>query len=167
MIRSIFLSVSSLLFLAMSQCSSVKDLSNPDFIGEASYYRTWVAGIQGGGSGLDFYLDIKNLPSSITLMDLYFKEKKGKITYFNGVYAASFKTDQNSQPDIILHSDPLEEAVNTPPTPKAIFPFELKVEEAGISYEENGVLRYAKISSIANKGHIALPSAPPSTLDDY
>ncbi len=167
MIRSVLFSIGCLLFLTMSQCSAVKGLSDPDFIGEGSYYQTWVAGVQGGGSGLNFYLDIQDIPEAITLIDIYFKDKKEAIIVHNGVYSASFLTDQNSQPDVIMHSDPLEEAVNTPPTPKAVFPFELSSEEAGISYKDKGVLRYAKISRVENKGHIALPSAPPSTFDDH
>jgi len=166
MIRSILFSVGCLICLTMSQCSAVKGLSNPDFIGEGSYYQTWVAGVQGGGSGLNFYIDVQDIPESVTLMAIYFKDKKGAVIAHNGVYSASFLTDQNSQPDVIMHSDPLEEAVNTPPTPKVTFPFELGAEEAGISYEEKGMLHYAKISKVENKGHIALPSAPPQTLED-
>lgn len=151
MIRSLLFGICSLLFLAMSQCTSIKELSNPSFIGETSYYSTWVAGIEGGGSGLDFYIDLINIPGSITPIELYFKGKKAPVVLEKETYVVHFKTAANSKPEEVSSI-----SASYDPTK---FPFELGVEEAILMYKENGKIQYTKIDKIKKKGHIAFPSA--------
>lgn len=150
MIKSFILTISVLLFLIISQCSSVKNLSSPEFIGDTSYYQTWVAGVQGGGSGIDFYIDISNLPESISLLELYFKDNKAPVSIENKKYVVRFKTAKNTDVKDISSSEVKNEHK---------LPFEFGEEEAILSYKENGKLKYAKIQKIKNKGHIAYPSA--------
>ncbi|WP_299767158.1 hypothetical protein [uncultured Dokdonia sp.] len=150
MTRSYALSISVLLFLTMSQCASFEKLSTPEFIGDASYYRTWVAGVKGGGSGMDFYIDINDVPASVELLTLYFKEYNAQVFFEANRYVAHFKTPMNtsttngSTPDI---------------TPKKKPPFEITEEEAILMYKKEGKEYYTKIQKITNKGHIAFPSA--------
>lgn len=150
MVRSFLLGICSLLFLTMSQCTSTKELSSPNFIGEGSYYRTWVAGVEGGGSGLDFFIDIKDIPESVVLEEVYFKKYNTSIVYNSGAYVARFKTTLNSTSD--------ESSINNTST-IVKSPFEIEEEEAILVYKENGKVKYVKISQIENKGHMALPSA--------
>lgn len=150
MVRSFLFGIYSLLFLTMSQCTSIKKLSSPDFIGEGSYYRTWVAGVEGGGSGLDFFIDVKDLPESVVLEEVYFKKYNTSIVFNSGAYVARFKTTLNSSSD--------ESSINT--ISKIVKPpFEIGEEEAILVYKENSTVKYVKISQVKNKGHMALPSA--------
>lgn len=150
MIRSFLFGICSLLFLTMSQCTSIKELSSPSFIGEESYYRTWVAGVEGGGSGLDFFIDIKDIPESVMLEEVYFKNYNTPIVYNSGAYIARFKTSLNNTSD--------ESSINN--ISKVVDPpFAIGEEEAILVYKENGKVKYVKIRQIKNKGHIALPSA--------
>lgn len=150
MIRSFLFGMCSLLFLTMSQCTSIKELSSPNFIGGESYYKTWVAGVEGGGSGLDFFIDVKDLPESVMLEEIYFKNYNTSIVYNSGAYIARFKTSLNSTSD--------ESSINN--ISKVVdSPFAIGEEEAILVYKEHGKVKYVKISQVENKGHMALPSA--------
>lgn len=136
-------------------------LSQPSFVKSSAYFNTYVAGVQEGGSGIEFYLEVEELPEDFILDKVFFRESAGKLMRGDNNYSARFRTDNVKGQDIIMSSDPKEEAVNTPPAQLEKFPFPLGNDEAGVTYREEGVLKYAKISNIIEKPGIAYPSAPP------
>ena len=155
--------------LLLTQCKSttVSDtqetmiLSQPSFASSSAYYNTYVSGMEQGGSGIEFYIDIASLEDGLTLENVYFRESVGKLMRGNDNYVARFRTDQGNNQDLVMSSNVEDEAVNTPPVQKNVFPFTLLPSEAGIIYRDNGVLKYAKISNVVEKEEIAYPSQKP------
>lgn len=86
--------------------------------------------------------------SKINFTDLYFGGKKEKIQSKkdeNGTFIiGDFKNSLANLKDIQLHGDPKKEYGNTPPKIEKT-PFELKENEAVISYKVDGETRYYKI----------------------
>lgn len=136
-------------------------LSQPAFAQSPAYFNTYAAGAPGGGSGIEFYLEINELPAGVVLEKVYFRESVGNLKRGSGNYVARFRTDQGKDQDLIMSSDPVEEAVNTPPRVAESFPFPITKNEAGLQYKENGVLKYAKITSIKERENVAYPSQKP------
>jgi hypothetical protein len=63
----------SLLFLILvTSCSSQDKIIKESSI--VASYETWVAGVRGGGSGINFYLELKSeLPSNVELKKVIFR----------------------------------------------------------------------------------------------
>ena len=61
-----------------------------------------------------------------------------------------------------MHSDPLQEAANTPPK-KKVFPVVLTDRQVGVIYEENGQQVYTIMNHLEEKPSVALPSAAPGS----
>ncbi|MBO6605427.1 hypothetical protein [Psychroserpens sp.] len=157
---------SSILLLVMasfSQCSSVPKLQKEAPISIADvYYQEWIAGVQGGGSGINLFISVSD--SDITLETVYFRGEVAKLEVKPSnpnQYIGRFKTEMNQPKDIILSSDPKEEYGNKMPQKKDKFPFELADNECVISYTVNDEIKYFKISNIKNKPVINYPSAGP------
>lgn len=136
-------------------------LSHPAFVKSPAYFNTYVAGAPGGGSGVEFYLEIQELPAGITLEKVYFRKSVGKLMRGSGNYVARFRTDQGKNRDLVMSSNLEEEAVNTPPVVTNTFPFTIDQNEAGLQYRENGTLKYAILTSIEERESIAYPSQRP------
>ena len=155
--------------LLLTQCKStaVSDtqetmvLSQPAFASSSAYYNTYVAGMVQGGSGIEFYLDIKALEADVVLENVYFRESVGKLMRASDNYVARFRTDLGNNQDLVMSDNVEDEAVNTPPVQKEAFPFALSPSEAGITYRDNGVLKYAKIVNVVEKEAKAYPSQKP------
>ena len=155
--------------LLLTQCksSAVSDaqetmvLSQPSFASSPAYYNTYVAGMAQAGSGVEFYLDIESLEADVVLENVYFRESVGKIMRGSDNYVARFRTDQGRNQDLVMSDNVEEEAVNTPPVQNDVFPFTLSPSEAGITYRDNGVLKYAKITNVIKKDTKAYPSQKP------
>lgn len=155
--------------LLLTKCGSVPVknsqatmvLSQPSFAQNPAYFNTYSAGAPGGGSGIEFYLEIDELPAGVVLEKLYFRKSAGKVMRGSGNYVARFRTDQGKDQDLVMSSDPVEEAVNTPPVTEDSFPFPITKDEAGLQYKEDGVQKYAKITKIKERANIAYPSQRP------
>lgn len=155
--------------LLLTQCKStaVSDtqetmvLSQPAFASSSAYYNTYVAGMVQGGSGIEFYLDIEVLEADVVLENVYFRQSVGKLMRASDNYVARFRTDLGNNQDLVMSDNVEDEAVNTPPVQKDVFPFSLSPSEAGISYRDNGVLKYAKIVNVVEKEAKAYPSQKP------
>lgn len=88
----------SLLFLILvTSCSSQDKIIKESAI--VASYETWVAGVRGGGSGINFYLELKSeLPSNVELKKVIFRgyevsfEKKDNLHF-----QAMIKTSGNQQ----------------------------------------------------------------------
>lgn len=150
---------------SFSQCSSAQKLQEkaPTKFGEV-YCESWVAGVQGGGSGINIFIPVSD--TSIKLDSVYFRGQAEKLStkpQNKQLFIGYFKTEANTQKgDIIMSGNPNEEVGNQmPKLPKKI-PFELKDSECVITYKEGETTKYYKIENVVEKQAIAYPSARPN-----
>ncbi|MCK7589560.1 hypothetical protein M0G43_03130 [Subsaxibacter sp. CAU 1640] len=145
-------------------CSSAQKLQSSSPIDvEEVYFQKWVAGVKGGGSGIDLFIHSKNKATAIELDSVYFRGKAVKLETIkdeNLIYVGRFKTEFNKKQDIVMSSDPNEEYGNSVPNIPKKIPFELKDSECVISYKQNGDIRYFKLENITEKPSQNYPSAP-------
>ena len=140
----------SAILFGFSQCGNSKDIAykvqeKSAFKIRKATYKEWVAGIRGGGGGVNVFFTIDGFDSSkITLDSVFFRGQKAKIEKNNSLYIGRFITEANQQLDMIISSDTDAEYGNKAPIKTVKFPFELKDNEAIISYKENGKQKYYK-----------------------
>lgn len=150
------------LMASFSQCSTAQKLQKkaPLEFGEV-YAQKWVAGVKGGGSGVNVFVPVKN--ASRDLDSMFFRGQKVKMEFLKGEnpqYVGRFKTDFNKHKDIILSSDMKEESKNRLPIIKQEIPFELNDNECVISYRKDDKSLYYKISNIKIVEPLHYPNAP-------
>lgn len=146
---------------SFSQCSSSKKLqkNTPEGIGQV-YCQSWVAGVEGGGSGLDIYIPVTD--TELALDSVYFRGKAAKLEFkkeammFVGRYPSEF----NKKKDMVMSQDPKEEYGNEMPVIDKPIPFELQENECVISLIEADKTKYFKITDVVEKQALAYPSAP-------
>lgn len=150
------------LCMSLSNCAGGKDTGfalekNAPFEVTKSYCQKWVAGTQQGGSGINVYLDIKNVEEQVVIKHLYFRNYTTELKN-NRQQPDRFVAYYKDEPkgDIIMDGETLEEAKNTPP--QGLFPFNLSSSEAVIGYLYKQEMKYVKISNIEEKPMIAYPS---------
>lgn len=163
MLKTLFTFIGCILIpLTMTQCGTTKtDLQETPFQTGEVYFEKWVAGVQGGGSGINLFIPISEMPEGIQLDKAFFRSKVAPITMSpENVFIARYQTANNRERDITMHDDAIEETVNTPEVSES-FPFPLKDNEVGITYSMNGVLAYTKLTKIIQKESIPRPSSPP------
>jgi hypothetical protein len=142
--------VSIFLFLiGFTQCGSTSLVKNPPFKIESATYTNWVGGVPGvSGKRVTIKLSEK---TNITFDSLFFQKRKTKIELIeaNGVTVliGHFSTSKAQARDLVLHVDSTKELKNKAPKPDT-FPFELKENEAIISYIVGNETRYYKIENI-------------------
>lgn len=141
------------------QCKSIKLEDNPPFQIESATYKNWVGGIE-GVSGTLLEIEIVN-GSQIIYDTAFFHNKTSKIEVKtkngNVLLLANFDTSKNQKPDLVMHSDSKKEINNKIPRTKE-FPFDLKVNEAVISYKKGNKIKYFKIENFKKKKNLAYPS---------
>lgn len=155
----------SIVLTGFTNCSSAQKLEKQvSFkIGEV-YYQHWVAGIKGGGSGVNIFIPIDNLDNNVKLDSVYFKGKATKLEVKPNtptLFIGRFLTLANSHADIVMSDKPEEEYGNQLPEQTKKSPFELEENECVISYIQDGKSRYFKIENIIEKKAEFYPSAPP------
>ena len=150
---------------SFSQCSSSKNPSeislektNPITI-EKPYFQAWIAGIQGGGSGINLYLPIQD--TTLKLDSAYFRGMTSKVQIVNTGYVSHFKTALNQKEDIIMSGEGHAEYGNQIPVNKKPFPFQLKENECVISYLEDNRTKYFKIMNLIEMPIELYPSTSP------
>jgi len=158
-----------ILTLGFSQCTSTKETLKITQTIELSkvsktqvYYQNWVAGVRGGGSGMDLYIS-KSVVGDKKLITAYFKGKSVKFDPMvenSNIYIARFKGEANKRYDINMEADAINEYGNTIPVNKDSIPFKLAPNDAVVSYLENKALKYLKLINIPKKESLAYPSAP-------
>ncbi|NRA93632.1 MAG: hypothetical protein HRU26_13300 [Psychroserpens sp.] len=128
---------------------------------ENVYAQKWVAGVKGGGSGINVFIPV--MENSIMLDSIYFRGQVAKL-HFNKdpqpMYIGRFLTDFNQKADMILSTDMKEESKNRNLPLKQKLPFELLGNECVVSYSEGGKTMYYKITDIEIKDPAHYPSAP-------
>ncbi len=150
-----------ILALSFSQCASMKMDTQPPFkVENASYSH--ITGGQPGNSVLNLMIEIST-PETVDFKNVYFQnritpavieEKVGKQ-----YIAARYKTSSDQErKDLVLNSDAKAEFGNTA---KEKFPFELKENEAVVTYKIGEKIHYYKIENVKKEKSVFMPSARP------
>ena len=140
----------SVVLFSFAQCGNSKEMAykvqdESAFNISKATFKEWVAGVAGGGSGVNVVLSFSNLNTdNITIDSVFFRGQVSKIEKKPTVYVARFKTNINNAPDLIMHGDTDQEYGNKAPTKEQSFPFEIEDDEAIISYKEKGKVKYYK-----------------------
>jgi len=149
-------------FLTLQGCSSQKNLesSAPFAIGQASC-QEWVGGKEESGTGFVLHLPLVSAETDdIEFKEVFFRgavlETQLQEDKDNMSVVCNYFSEKSVKPDIIMHSDAEKEVGNQPPkldNKRDKFPFELKPDEAVISFTENGSgkVKYLKIEGIVDK----------------
>lgn len=150
------------MFLGLSQCKSIYQLEdNSDMVFGEAYYQTWVAGIEGGGSGINLFIPVISKPEEIELDSLYFRGKKSTVEWSkSNMIIGRFTSIAYNKKDLIMTNEPYGEYGNHVPKISENIPFELEENECVLSYIENGQLKFMKISGIEKREPKFYPSAP-------
>lgn len=135
--------------LGFSQCASQKFENKPPFTVTSATYTNIVGGRPGNNS-IDLRLTF-SAQKNVDFDQLYFLnrttkavvETKGDIQYIVGRFNTSPK---NSKYDLELNGDTSKEYGNQPP--QGSFPFELKENEAVLSYKEGFTIKFIKIENV-------------------
>ena len=152
-----FLSL-AIMSIGFAQCASTMKLEKeaPTAFGEV-YCQNWVAGVKGGGSGTNIF--IETLKDDVVLDSVYFRGKTSKLTtkptnkkLFIGRFLSTSNTEKFNFKE---KADDKAIGGNSP--------FELDNNECVVSYIKDGKTRYYKLSNIIERQTDALPmSTPPN-----
>ncbi len=159
------ISIYVLIAIFFINCSTAQKLQStaPVSLGDV-YSQKWVAGVKGGGSGINLFIPIsKKIPQNIQLDSVYFRGKAAKLEAIEGktiLYVARFENTFNQKNDIVMSNDTKEEYGNESPSLQVNIPFDLKDSEAVVSYKEANKTKYFKIGNITDKLPEHYPSAP-------
>lgn len=144
-----------LMLFGIISCSSSKtqDIQKVTDSMESVFFQRWTAGIRGGGSGINFQVNLKApLEKDETLEKVQFEsyeasfEKKSETTY-----VAFIKTPSN-QNDLILDENPEKEYGNKAPI------VNLKPKEANLFFKINGKEVIKNLQNVKEKEMLAYPS---------
>lgn len=154
----------SMTFMALlvSNCGSAQELQAnvPLEIGEV-YYQHWIAGIKGGGSGVNVFINVISNKNNMVLDSVYFQGKVAKVDKVNDtLFVGRIKTNANQKNDLVMSSNPKEEYGNKVQLPSENYPFELTNHQCVISYKEGIETKYFKVESMTKRPLQAYPSAP-------
>ncbi len=97
-------------------------------------------------------------------MDIYFGNKKTKAKNSPqniDQYVGYFKNE--TRPDMIMDSDPVQESQNVPPE---VIPFQLEENEAVLSYLYEGEVKYLRITNMERKPMLAYPTTNNKGIED-
>lgn len=122
------------------------------------YYQSWIAGVRGGGSGIDVHITFESkLPDNIKFKKVqllnYTSYRVDALEGFK--YIARIKTETNQ---LVLEESPTDEYGNEAP---------IKVENTRkegdvlLIFEKNGVEFTQLIQNVKQKEMLAFPSAKP------
>lgn len=139
-----------------SNNSELDFTTNPPFKIQKVYSQKWVAGVKGGGSGTNLYITLSEASEGIQFKELFFRNKKIEVSSSKNKVIGYFKNKNNQ--DVIMDGNATNEAANIPPEK---IPFQLKDNEAVVSYLENDKVVYYKISNIEEKEILAYPQSNP------
>ena len=145
--------ISGLFLIALFSCASSKSNDKKLHLTEIkeAYYQKWVAGLEGGGSGINFYVILeKTLDNEITLISVQFH---GQKALFEKTSETEYVAKMHSgQKDLIIDENPEKEYGNQ----SAII--NLKSNEAILTFHKNGETFTKKVENVKEKPIIAFPS---------
>jgi hypothetical protein len=139
-----------LLTFGFTQCASLNLDTNPPFQITSAMYQNWVGGMPGSNGVLltiSYQSDV-----DIDFDSIYFLKKVSKLqsNEYKGTKTISGRIDtsvSSERKDLTLDSDPKKEFNNQLPKLKN-FPFDLKDNEAVVSYKVKGTLKYYTVKNI-------------------
>ena len=144
--------ISILFLILVTSCSSQDKVIKESAI--VASYQGWVAGVRGGGSGINFYIDLKSeLPANIELKKVIFRgyevpfEKQDNLHF-----QAMIKTPGNQQ-----KFDGDDSQIFTSPKNALT----LADNEAILVFSKNGKEYQQKITNVVEKPALEYPSARP------
>ena len=151
--KLIYLLVFGFFTLTLSCCGASKDKGEKEFqtkppfkIIEATY-QSWVGG-QPGVRGIRIEISIDN--SLIELDTVYFRNKKAKlkkeISSFKNLYVGTFILEKKKE--FRLDMDPKKEYGNEAPDVTINIPFQLKNNEAVVSYFHKNKRNFHKVENL-------------------
>jgi len=154
-----------LVFLSIVNCktsqeSVVQFQSTAPLEITAPYYNSWIAGVQGGGSGVNVFLPLKE-NGNIVIDSLHFRGEKTAVETRDKLIVGRFRHSTNTQKDIIMSSNPQDEYKNKRDLIREPSPFNLAQNDCVVSYSVNGNRLYYKISNLKKEESMAYPSSPP------
>ena len=154
-----------LVFLSIVNCktsqeSVVQFQSTAPLEITAPYYNSWIAGVQGGGSGVNVFLPLKE-NGNIVIDSLHFRGEKTAVETRDKLIIGRFRHSANTQKDLIMSSNPQDEYNNKRDLIRESSSFNLAQNDCVISYTVNGKRLYHKISNLKKGESVAYPSAPP------
>lgn len=132
------------------QCATLKLEENPPFTIKGATYSNWVGGMPGsGGIDITFYYEAN---STVVFDSIYFKGRKTKVQLRKdrkgtNLFGKFYRKTKNSN-DLQLNKNTTKEYGNEPPKKEDELPFELKENEAIITYKEEGKIKYYKVENI-------------------
>ncbi|ARV15902.1 hypothetical protein [Polaribacter sp. SA4-12] len=152
-----FLSIIAILF-TFTQCGSIKLENDPPFKFKKASYNNWIGG-QPGVRGT--IVEIELMESSNIDFDSIFFQNKSTIVEINTATGKTlligyFNTSKRQNRDLILDADVTKEMKNKLPDVKKI-PFELKEDEAILSYKLGDKINYFKIEDIKKAKPVFYP----------
>jgi hypothetical protein len=143
----------SLLFLILvTSCSSQDKIIKKSAI--VASYETWVAGVRGGGSGINFYLELKSeLPSNVELKKVIFRGYEVSFEKQDNLhFQAMIKTSGNQQKfegdDSQIYTSPKNALT-------------LAENEAILVFSKNGKEIRQTIKEVKERPMLLYPSAKP------
>ncbi len=144
---------------SFTKCASTKFQKTPPFKITESSYNHWVGGLP-GISGTNVRISYTT-DSKVTFDSVYFQKRVTKLQLreSNGtqLIMGYFKNDtQNDRSDYNLNSVVQKEVGNKAPLAKN-FPFDLKENEAVISYKKGDKIKYFKIENLKKKQSMMYP----------
>ncbi len=144
--------------VCFSQCSSTKAMKISETItinateNPRAYYQKWVAGVQGGGSGVDVVIH-KSVVGDKALDSIYFQNKVVALEQKGDNFIGYFKGDAN-------HFKYNEDTVSQETETTEVFSFNLATNEAVISYTKGTAVKYIKLIGLVKKESPKYPMAP-------
>lgn len=131
--------VFALFFSLTFQCISTKEVASTNFEErvpfkiKSVYFQEWFAGIEHGGTGYTLYLPVVQKGSDVSVEEVYFRNLKGRFYFQDGRYIAILKNPNKSY-------------VFTKVEKPENYPFDLKDNECVVTYVENDITKFYKMS---------------------
>ncbi|TXD50580.1 MULTISPECIES: hypothetical protein [unclassified Polaribacter] len=150
-----------LMFVLFFQCRSLQFDQNPPFKITSAVHQYWVGG-QPGIKGVNIIIGYSS-KKKIEFDSIFFDKRvanlqsKNSETETETLVVGYFIV--NERKEMILDENPVKEFQNPIPIIKK-FPFQLKEDEAVISYKIQGKIKYFKIVSVKKEKELNFPSLP-------
>jgi len=135
-----------------------KEMLSQDFPISEIYYQSWVAGVRGGGSGINIHVTFKEkLPANVQLkkMQLLHYTTFGIDVIENSQYIGRIKTETN---EMVLAENPKEEYGNQAPIKQEK---SLKEGQVLLTFEKDGKEFTKLIENVKQVEMLAYPSTKP------
>ena len=142
--------------VGFSQCGSSKFETNPPFVITDAVYNNWFVK-ESDNKGMVVNINYTS-SYNVKFDSIFFSKKAEKLTInrLNNKKTLTANFTFTKKPDVILSKNTIEEKSNTIPIINK-FPFELKRNEAIISYKVKDKINYFKINTIKKGKTIFYP----------